>query len=113
MAKRKDDIIADELKRVKTIFDNELNLSISFNEIERRCQSNGVLFIDPSFPPSDQSLYLTNDTTINADLSSECKETDVVWKRPTEFIRGRSFYIFEGEIEPNDIKQGALGENGK
>lgn len=58
-------------------------------------------FLDPSFPPTDTSLY--------------CKEKDPeyplsqkpVWKRPHEFMQNPQ--LFCDGIDPNDINQGALG----
>ena len=110
MARRKEETIADELKRCTEIFSIELTSSLPCEEIERRCRRSGVLFIDATFPPCFQSLYITNDTCDDANLCAG-DDKDIVWKRPAEFIRGNAAFIFEGKIEPNDIKQGALGRN--
>lgn len=60
-------------------------------------------FLDPSFPPDDSSIYdVTNEPTYPL-------EERPVWKRPTEFMDDTP-QLFEGEICPNDIVQGALGD---
>lgn len=34
----------------------------------------------------------------------------IEWKRAEEIFKGKKVEVFEGKIEPNDIKQGALGD---
>ena len=58
-------------------------------------------FLDPSFPPDDTSIY---------DKETEPKyplQEKPVWKRPTEFMEDPK--LFNDNIDPNDINQGALG----
>jgi hypothetical protein len=58
-------------------------------------------FLDPSFPPTDTSIY---------DKESEPKyplQQKPVWKRPHEFMKDPQ--LFCDGIDPNDINQGALG----
>jgi calpain-15 len=56
-------------------------------------------YIDPYFPPSDESIYGTNPN----------KHWKIVWKRPKEFLKGK-IDIFEDGIENSDINQGKLGD---
>lgn len=56
-------------------------------------------FIDPYFPPTDNSVY---------GLNSQ-RTFDIVWKRPSEFLRGE-IKMFEGGIDKTDIVQGELGD---
>ncbi|OMJ74294.1 hypothetical protein SteCoe_26816 [Stentor coeruleus] len=56
-------------------------------------------FVDPFFPPLDSSINLGSDRRIDAVIQ---------WRRPEEFFNG-DFKIFDN-IEPNDIKQGKLGD---
>ncbi|OMJ71945.1 hypothetical protein SteCoe_29734 [Stentor coeruleus] len=56
-------------------------------------------FVDPFFPPLDSSINLGTDNRIDAVIQ---------WRRPEEFFQG-DFKIFDN-IEPNDIKQGKLGD---
>jgi calpain-15 len=60
-------------------------------------------FIDPSFPPMDSSIYdITN-------IKEYPLDEVPVWKRPHQFMHGRPKLI-EDDIDPNDIRQGALGD---
>ena len=56
-------------------------------------------FVDPYFPPTDSSINLGTDRRI---------DTVIQWRRPNEFFKG-DYQIFDN-IEPNDIKQGKLGD---
>lgn len=56
-------------------------------------------FLDPYFPPLDSSINLGTDRRIDAVIQ---------WRRPQEFFKG-DYKIFD-VIEPNDIKQGKLGD---
>lgn len=73
-------------------------------------------FIDPTFPPLEQSLFdYTNQPEYPFDEM-------VVWKRPREFMRGNpELFLNESgrakkgknqvpDVDPNDIRQGALGD---
>ena len=57
-------------------------------------------FIDPSFPPDDTSIWDQRE-------SYPLKEKPV-WKRVKDIVNETPKVFFEG-IDPNDIKQGALG----
>lgn len=56
-------------------------------------------FVDPFFPPLESSINLGSDRQIDAVIQ---------WRRPEEFFNG-DFKVFDN-IEPNDIKQGKLGD---
>lgn len=59
-------------------------------------------FVDPAFPPDESSIYdKTNEPNYPLDEVA-------VWKRPCEFMKTRPV-LFKDSIDPNDIKQGALG----
>ena len=60
-------------------------------------------FIDPSFPPTDSSIY---DNTSESENPFEDK---IVWKRPVDFME-ETPEVFSGDIDPNDIVQGGLGD---
>mmetsp|Transcript_7350 Transcript_7350/g.13248 ORF Transcript_7350/g.13248 Transcript_7350/m.13248 type:complete len:822 (-) Transcript_7350:36-2501(-) len=94
--------IGNELSRAKKL--NFGDDSATINEIEKRCKANKVKFLDPDFPPTDSSLYAK-------DKSNEPVHDGkpVTWRRPTEFMSG-SFDVFQGGIEPNDIRQGSLAD---
>lgn len=79
-------------------------------QIEKICSDAGVIFTDFEFPPSKKTLYASN--KLDKDDHTDNDE-DIVWKRPKDFSRSDSrsrYLVFEDSIEPNDIKQGALGD---
>ena len=57
-------------------------------------------FLDPSFSPCDLSVFLGGERKV---------QTPVHWRRPMDFFNGE-FNVFMEKIEPNDIKQGMLGD---
>lgn len=65
-------------------------------------------FVDIEFPPVESSLYPSSE-------ASPIKQK-VVWKRPKDFMvvdkkKGLNAPdVFDKKIEPNDIKQGTLGD---
>ncbi|MCQ2820705.1 MAG: calpain family cysteine protease [archaeon] len=76
----------------------------------------GVLFTDPNFPPNKNSIEGRDSKGIFTDAINgpiEYTQThsgEVEWKRASDIFKGKPYYIFEGEIEPNDIIQGELGD---
>lgn len=80
----------------------ELISSKPVNKLSRRDIRKHVgNFVDPHFPPTDSSVF----------LGSEVKKLDTAihWRRPMEFMEGE-YDVYHGIIEPNDIKQGKLGD---
>lgn len=65
----------------------------------------GATFSDPNFPPDRSSLYSELDTV---DMSNKIITNSLVWKRLEELYPGDK-KVFDS-IEPNDIKQGMLGD---
>lgn len=58
-------------------------------------------FIDPHFPPRDTSIYNVVDEQYPFNFV-------VHWRRPHEFMENP--VVFEDDIDPNDIRQGQLGD---
>ena len=58
-------------------------------------------FIDPHFPPKNISLY-------NVLTEKYPFDNVVQWRRPHEFLDNPQLFV--DEIDPNDIKQGQLGD---
>lgn len=67
----------------------------------RQVTDNLGNLIDPLFTPSPES--------ISRGAEAVKFRTNVMWRRPSEFMNG-PFNVFLDEIEPNDIKQGMLGD---
>ena len=74
-------------------------------EVKRRCMATGKKFDDEEFPPDDSSLCKDWST---ADYQTQDDWRNFGWKRVDE-IYNQPIKVFEG-IEPNDIKQGQLGD---
>lgn len=75
------------------------------------CQNYGKKFIDKDFPPTLMSLVKANVSASDGELAdpSVSKGLAVEWRRPSDFMEGE-YQVFEAGIEPNDIKQGQLGD---
>jgi hypothetical protein len=58
-------------------------------------------FVDAHFPPRDISIY-------NKAFNKYPYKKIIHWRRPHEFMK-KEPTIFEDDIDPNDIKQGFLG----
>ena len=68
-------------------------------------QNKNKNFKDPEFLPSKNSLAKDWDK-LEKSYANSWK--NFVWRRPSDFFKGK-YNVFEGAIEPNDIKQGLLG----
>lgn len=71
-------------------------------EIIEKMKELGVAnFIDPHFPPKNISLY-------NVVADQYPFDFVVQWRRPHEFMENPQLFV--DDIDPNDIKQGQLGD---
>ncbi|XP_057695891.1 calpain-5-like isoform X1 [Corythoichthys intestinalis] len=68
----------------------------TFNSLRNRCRQNKVLFEDPLFPATDQSLFDQRNHIGN-----------VVWKRPKELCQEP--HLFVDGLSAHDLHQGQLG----
>ena len=71
--------------------------------IRRKLKESGTNFVDVEFPPVESSIY----------PATEGKPFgEIVWKRPKDFMDAKDgpMEVFDKKIEPNDIKQGQLGD---
>lgn len=79
-------------------------------QIELFCKRHNMLFSDWEFKPCEDSLYRLRN---RADEKPANQRMPIIWKRPHEFFRNdkdeSSFVLFD-KIEPDDIKQGLLGD---
>jgi calpain-15 len=67
---------------------------------------SGEPFKDENFLPDSSSLFNPNFTKLSSGEMKTWKK--FTWKRAPEHFKGEEFSVFHG-IEPNDIKQGNLG----
>lgn len=90
------------LCRSKSDFDTDA----TSEEVAQACLKHGVQFVDPNFPPLDQSLQ--------ADWEEgEMKPYPFKRLRDCELLRGKGLepQLFVDKIEPSDVCQGALGNS--
>jgi calpain-15 len=82
------------------------------NKIIADC--DGKPYVDQDFPASMESLInAKNKASNNEQDDIDCEWDDIVWKRPNDLEdlnKGQELIkLFEGKIEPSDIKQGSIG----
>ncbi|XP_072254986.1 calpain-5-like [Pyxicephalus adspersus] len=68
-----------------------------YDRLKNQCRQQNLLFQDPNFPATDQSLYY-----------SQSPPRVVEWKRPQELVRLPRLFPTSG-ISPRDLQQGSLG----
>lgn len=79
--------------------------SEQYNHLKLKYESSGLKFTDPKFPPKFESLWgFGEKNTIPIDYFRK-----IEWKRPEQVFKG-SYNVFQGDIDPNDVKQGVLGD---
>uniref|UniRef100_A0AC35UHS4 Calpain catalytic domain-containing protein n=1 Tax=Rhabditophanes sp. KR3021 TaxID=114890 RepID=A0AC35UHS4_9BILA len=78
------------LNNNKRIFDQD------YNKIKKICIKNNSLFIDTTFPPTDESLFLESG-----------KNSEIVWKRPSELVDNPKLFVEGASF--GDVQQGILG----
>ena len=73
----------------------------------------GEKFYDKKFPPTDTSLINDWNSQDEDVLENKDEWSKIEWLRPTEIPELNDdegeLKVFAGKIEPNDIKQGGLG----
>lgn len=71
--------------------------SVSVEDVKTACRAKGITFVDLDFPPAPSSLAPGGDVA------------KITWRRPPSFMEG-PFDVFVDMVEPNDIRQGNLGD---
>lgn len=71
--------------------------------VKRRAEASGQPWTDPDFPPDAKSLIKDWTASPRARVWQR-----YVWRRAGEFLDRRTMGVFK-DIEPNDIKQGSMG----
>lgn len=87
------------------MFDDMLDMCSPDAEYDQTITSlKGGKYRDPKFQPNDISLY--------GDKGPGAKPSwaNIVWLQPEQIFQGQEYHLFNGEPEPNDIKQGQLGD---
>lgn len=85
--------------------------AFSKQDIEDICKRRRISFLDASFPPTSESLFKVDPTAVDETDEHESAKKTIVWRRPKEFMsEGAPVNVFDGTVEPNDIKQGQLGD---
>jgi hypothetical protein len=85
--------------------------SLKYFKDQHRGNGNGDKdhFIDPYFPPERSSLLEEDKITQHREtVLNDIKPDTIEWKRPKDIYEGGKFLLFEGKIETDDIRQGAL-----
>ncbi|KAL4468366.1 hypothetical protein ABPG72_012260 [Tetrahymena utriculariae] len=102
----------DSMENIKQIFCKEFGEDTTeYNMRKSHLDQNpGSIFIDEQFPPDRESLcHNWEDITDQSTLKSW---SQITWLRPKDFLKlspGEQIKLFD-TIEPNDIKQGILGD---
>lgn len=79
-------------------------------QLEQYCKNHNILFNDWEFKPCEDSLYRLRN---RADEKPANQRMPITWKRPNEFFKNdkdQTEVVLFNTIEPNDIKQGMLGD---
>lgn len=77
-------------------------------QVHTICKTYGKKFIDKDFPPTISSIFKADTKLSPGEMSGAevTKRTCIEWKRASDFMAG-DYHVFEGGIEPGDIRQGA------
>ena len=109
----KEKVIRVETEASQNVFPPGLaTQNVSSAEIQSKASAAGVKFLDPDFPPNDDSLFkvdkLAGVKGFSTSPYSGAKPA-VEWRRASEFIVD-GVKIFDRGICPNDVEQGQLGD---
>eukprot|EP00756_Hemistasia_phaeocysticola_P010946 Hpha_TRINITY_DN15065_c5_g6::TRINITY_DN15065_c5_g6_i1::g.125114::m.125114/K08582/CAPN15; calpain-15 len=97
------ELVERDIAAVKKVLRDAGVKKVTADETAKACANAGLKFLDVTFPPRDSSL---KPEWIKRDMKT------YPWKRPDTFLEGTGLApaLFVGEIEPNDIDQGALAD---
>jgi calpain-15 len=99
------------LKDAQTIPFPPSEIDPTDEKVHQICHNYGKKFIDKDFPPTITSLFKADTKLLPGEMSGMAvtKRSAIEWKRASDFMVGE-YHVFEGGIEPGDIRQGALGD---
>jgi calpain-15 len=117
LQKKADDLNNDDIaalsKAGKDMFSNAFTKSSSnspFKDAFDQVKLSGQKFKDLEFPANIRSLLGGMDETDIILGGTDIDWRSLIWMRPDEIFGKGKFKIFCDSIEPNDIKQGELGD---
>lgn len=98
---------------------NEFTKSLRYFKNQIPPQNTDTMFVDPFFPPNDNSIFGCDQFGNPIDPSDKrrkdsskyfkVKPGETEWKRPDEIFCG-PYSVFEGKIEAGDSLQGGIGD---
>eukprot|EP01062_Namystynia_karyoxenos_P023615 TRINITY_DN1913_c0_g2_i1.p1 TRINITY_DN1913_c0_g2~~TRINITY_DN1913_c0_g2_i1.p1 ORF type:complete len:804 (+),score=249.82 TRINITY_DN1913_c0_g2_i1:146-2557(+) len=96
-------LVEKDIAAVKAVLKAKGVQRVTAEATAQACADSGIKFLDVTFPPRDSSL---KPDWLKRDMKT------YPWKRPDSFLEGTGLQpaLFVGEIEPNDIDQGALAD---
>ena len=96
-------LVEKEINAVKAVLKKKGITKVTAEATAKACAEGGIKFVDVTFPPRESSM---KPEWLKRDMKS------YPWKRPSTFLEGTGLKpaLFVGEIEPNDIDQGALAD---
>ena len=95
--------MAEKIAKARQLFEKVPYDVLPLDDIRRILREANTNFIDIDFPPVEASIYSPSEPV------KPFANKSIVWKRPKEFMHG-PIQVFDKKIEPNDIKQGSLGD---
>lgn len=84
----------------ESVLKNGMFAHQDFHFLKSKCQENGILFVDPMFPPSEASLF--------ANPAEWEKEHNIEWVRASELCDDPMMFV-DGPSR-FDVQQGSLGD---
>eukprot|EP01064_Diplonema_japonicum_P039600 TRINITY_DN9974_c0_g1_i1.p1 TRINITY_DN9974_c0_g1~~TRINITY_DN9974_c0_g1_i1.p1 ORF type:complete len:818 (+),score=249.05 TRINITY_DN9974_c0_g1_i1:63-2456(+) len=96
-------LVEKDINAVKAVLKKKGVSKVTAEATAKACAEAGIKFLDVTYPPRDSSMkpdWMTRDVATYP------------WKRPETFLSGTGLKpaLFVGDIEPNDIDQGALAD---
>lgn len=81
-------------------------VSMAFDKIRNDCKAEKKAFRDPEFPADDSSIVGFYPEKMHK--KKNVRESQ--WMRPAQYFKGQAYTMWDKTIEPNDVKQGELGD---
>nr|QBH22547.1 calpain family cysteine protease [Philasterides dicentrarchi] len=102
-------IIPQNANPIQNTFNEEYGVNIEeYYKAIDFCKKNNTNYKDDDFPSTQISLSNNKFAQMGAKQRESWEQIE--WKRPLEFMKQDEIQLYFGDIEPNDIKQGLLGD---